>query len=185
MSLVTMKKGEKLFRITPGLCDYYKHNSLAPQARFNSNTEKFGMYLSPNILISLGMCIELDKLMDLGIFMVEKNFTVNNTKYSDESGGFKQCGMLPLRTNNYYYADGSQKETKDIYLLPDDHPFDGCEVFLTKDELPNIMLMKMYKFNPEKIKKTADLFTYMEDNNFSDDFSTYLKDGIFIPKRCD
>ncbi len=57
------------FRTAPNICNYKSIELCQKNVQKCSNTGKTGIYFADNILLSICMCLEYDKLLELGFFI--------------------------------------------------------------------------------------------------------------------
>ena len=58
------------------------------------------------------------------------------------------------------------------------------EIFLTKDDIKKILLVRQYRFNPIIIKNASDLEEYLKANKYPLDIEKYIEDGILVNFDC-
>jgi len=199
-------KGTLLFRTAPSICNYKSIELCQKNAQECSNTFKTGIYFADNILVSICMCLEYDKLMELGIFQIIDDIRVgfgkytfrviNPERYFDIHGNLKPY-IYPIREENISHYDcglnllklnDSKTDLEVIKFSPEKKAeidnFNLCEYFLTEPHIKNIKLIDQYRFNPDKIKNVNDLKIYLESNNYPLDHKKYIEDGILIRFDC-
>jgi len=201
-NIVIIPKGEILFRTAPSICNYKNIELCYDNLMKCSDSGKTGIYFGRLPIIAISMCIEYNKLMEFGVFKVLEDIIVYKDKY-----GFREINPERYYKDNKLIPYVSVKEEENInhihcpvmliknmekgeYLLPDNITREyinnpkSCEIFLTKKDIPKIKLIKMFKFNPEIIKISNDLLTYLQENNYPFNLDKYINDNILIPFEC-
>ena len=201
-NIVIIPKGEILFRTAPSICNYKNLELCYDNLIKCSDSGKTGIYFGSLPIIAISMCIEYNKLMEFGVFKVLEDIIVYKGKY-----GFREINPERYYKDNKLIPYVSVKEEENInhihcpimliknlekgeYLLPGDIGMQyinnpkSCEIFLTKKDIPKIKLIKMFKFNPEIIKISNDLLTYLKENNYPFNLDKYITDNILIPFEC-
>lgn len=198
-TFIKIKKNEfpLLYRSAPAICDY---KTTIPTIKC-SDTNKIGVYLTDNPLISIAMCLEYDILLEIGVFEVLEDLNLTEGKYSfrdiNPSRYFDENENLilyvnPLPEENISHIEKifplkKNKLTNEIDdLLPYymEENWNAHEVFLTNCEIRKIRLKKTYKFNPKKIKNTDDLLMYIQRNNYPTELQKYIDDKILVEFNC-
>lgn len=194
ISYYTIPKGTILYRSASTICPYknaYLHRKECP------DTGKKGIYFSTYILQSLGMAIEYEEDLELGVFETTGPIKVMFGKYAFRN----------IHPERYLKDDGSfirnvkvQKD-ENVSHMDHTHPildfekhvrFDkelndkNGEVFLaTTDDLKKVKMVKTFRFSVndlkeflEKVKKTNGCIPLT--NN-----TLYLRSGILHPLECE
>jgi hypothetical protein len=199
-------KGTFLFRTAPSICNYQSIELCQKNVQKCSDTGKTGIYFADNILVSICMCLEYDKLMEIGIFQIIDDIRVGFGKYAfrdinperyfdihgnlishvypnkDENISHVDCELNLLKLND------SKTGLEVINFSPEKQEeierFNLCEIFLTEPHINNIKLIDQYRFNPDIIKNVNDLKIYLELNNYPLNHEKYIEDGILIRYDC-
>ena len=191
-----------LFRCAPNVEQLITPEGRLANVRVCSDTGKRGLYFANKPIMSLAMCIELDKLMDLIVFRITENIEdisvgkyafreINPDRYITPDGEFINAQLLPEENVSHIECSVSPLDNKFEPLLPS-HIEDGllclnsCEVFLStlnEDHLNNLECEDIFRFNPDKIKTPADLLKYMKASHFPFGLGKYIEDGILIKIR--
>ena len=198
---------ETLFRSAPVICDYNTEELIQANVKKCENTGKTGIYLSNNILVSIAMCLEYNKLLEIGEFILLKPIEIsfgkyefrelNRQKYFNDKGELKP-GKQPSDDENISHLginlkllkmkeSGSDKEV--INFLEgkrlEIHKKGGLnEIFLTKDDVKKIILVGRYQFNPIRITNASDLQKWLEEFDYPLDIKTYIDNGILVKFDC-
>ena len=187
-----------LYRCAPNICDYKNPELCKTNVRRCTDTGKIGIYFADKPIISLAMCIELQKIMEFGVFVVLQDFTIAIDKYSfreinpdryfDSEGKFIRR-VEPIQEENISHLKCNLQllNQNNEYLLPS-HIQDGlnclgsCEIFLTSNDLDKIQMLRSYKFGKGI---TVDLFEgYLTLNHYPFDLNPYIEDKILIEFEC-
>ena len=190
----TISKGTMLFRSMSNIskCIHGIKNGSLNKC---TDTGKTGIYLTPDIIISLGMCIEYKKLMEICVFVVTDEIFISDGKYSfrnlnlqkymDKTGNLIR-NVKPASNENISHIQYNMLPLYDssTYLLPEDDNRAFCEIFLTESHVKSISLEKIFVLNDKIIKTWNDLFEYLTNNHFSNDINTYIDDNVIIEKQC-
>ncbi len=197
---VSIDEGTFIFRSAPNITTLSTYPERLANARLCEDTHKFGLYFANKPIISLAMCIEYDKLMELGIFKVTKNIDgiikgkyafrdINPERYFKDDGTMiPNVNPLPEENVSHLGCELQLLGPNNTFLLPD-HIQDGisclgsCEIFLSTqnpDHLKNLELVAAFRFNQDIIKTADDLYIYMNENHFPFSLQKYIDDGILI-----
>ena len=194
----TIKAGTLLYRCAPSICDYKNAELSKANVRRCTDTGKIGIYFADRPIISLAMCIELQKIMEFGVFRVREDFGIALNKYSfreiNPERFFSPNGDLilnvdptPAENISHLKCEIQILNQNNKHLLPP-HIQDGlscigsCEMFLTVKDLDKIEMIKSYKFN-ENI--TVTMFEkYFNDNHFPFYLQKYIEDNILVEFTC-
>lgn len=195
-----------LFRCADNINDYNTSDLCKKNIRECTDTSKKGLYFANNILLSLSMILEYDKLLELGIFRVKKDIKLSIGKYSyryiNKKKYFDDNQKLILNMNvspeenishvecNFQLLIKDKKTEKINVLIPQSNEnkqllesINFCEIFLVEDELNDIEMFGKYQINKNIIKNSDDLLNYLENNNYPQNISTYIKDNILVIKN--
>ncbi len=189
-----------IYRCAPNISEMRTYEGILSSVRKCDDTGKSGLYFANTAIISLAMCIEYNKLMDIGIFEIVKPLTnIIQGKYSHRAlyperyirpdGSFiTNVEILPDENISHVGCELSLLSSPDSYLLPN-HIQEGlnclgsCEIFLSTynpEHLKNIRLVRAYRFNPNLIKNANDLHEYMIRRHFPFNITQYEDDDILI-----
>lgn len=189
-----------LYRSAPEICKYNSVELCMANTQKCTDTGKNGIYFGNRIIISIAMCLEYNKLLEIGIFKLVENIDVSYDKYAyryinplryfdKENKLITHVDVLEqenishithelqlLKMNNY---------TNDIEPLLNDErqkelDLNSYELFLSKDDIKKIKLIATFKFNAEIIKTPYDLLSYLKTNNYPFDIDKYIEDKILI-----
>jgi hypothetical protein len=194
---ITIPAGTTLYRSADNICTYQK-NTICSMKAVCTDTRKKGVYFSTYILQSLGMCVEYNRDLELGIFFTTEPITVRVGKYSykyinpdryfnsdyrekaaneilaDEIIGHFNNESEPIikyddAYGNKLYADMTgQKDT------------DG-ELFITEDaDLKKIRLISTYKIDKNRLLEYFKSLGWKLPSNSLE----YLKSGALRPTIC-
>ena len=198
---ITLPAGSLLYRAAPDIMTIETTAGRIANSRVCSDTDKTGLYLANQLIISLGMCIEYNKLMELGIFRITKDIEnvsvgkysyreINPDRYFNPDGTPKNF-VYPIPEENISHIGCNLNvlDNNNRFLLPS-HIQDGlnclesCEIFLSTldpEHLNSIELIQAFRFNPAIIKTANDLHQYMIREHFPFDIEKYVGDNILIP----
>lgn len=200
IEFTSIEEGDLLFRCAPNISNLITYQGRFENARLCEDTLKIGLYFANQVLISLAMCIEYDKLIELGVFRVTKEIdTIIKGKYSfrdiNPERYFNANGSLipyvkPLPEENVSHIEDNVQllGPNKTYLLPENIQqgidcIGSREIFLStlnRDHLNNLELVAGFRFNPAIIRTANDLHQYMIRNHFPFDLHKYISDGILI-----
>jgi hypothetical protein len=195
-----------LFRCADNINDYNTSDLCKKNVRECIDTSKKGLYFANNILLSLSMILEYDKLLELGIFRVKKDIKLSIGKYSFRYINIKKYfddnQKLILNMNvspeenishvqcNFQLLIKDKKTEKINVLIPKSNEnkqllesINFCEIFLVEDELNDIEMFGKYQINKNIIKNSDDLLNYLEKNNYPQKLTRYIDDNILIVKN--
>ena len=189
--------GEILYRSAPNICNYKTCELLKKNSLVCSDTGKIGIYFADkdSILLSIAMCIEYDKLMEIGIFVVNEPISIEKDKYSFREinhdkyynrDGTLILNILPNDEENISHYDCNitcLDKNKDA-LLPEEYHIELCEIFISKTFSHKIILINTLKFNVDIIKNPNDLLEYLITNNYPNNLEKYINDHILIYFDC-
>jgi ankyrin repeat protein len=193
-------KNTLLFRSAPNISEYKTEELCLRNARKCQDTDKVGIYFGDRPILSIAMCLEYNKLLEIGVFIVLEDVEVsmdkygfrhiNPSRYFDENGNLIldieplqeenishcDCDILPLKFN---VITGEMES-----LLPESKmtEFDACEIFLAYNDIKKIKLLEGFEFNINKIENADDLFSYMEKNNYPLTLDKYIVDEVLLLK---
>jgi len=200
---ITIPKETLWFRTAPEICKYKTSVLCMANAQVCTDTHKKGIYIANRVLYSLSICLEYDKLLELGVFVLTEDIKVLDGKYEyreinpdryfdkdknlkpnvepldNENISHRMCNTILLSMNKA--KNGIEKLFPDKYF---DRNRDMCELFLSKDDIKKIRLKATYKFNPEKISSADNLREYIEANDYPDNIQKYIDDNILIKHEC-
>ena len=193
------------FRCAPNICNYNSNELCKLNVKQCSDTGKTGIYFASNIIIAISMCLEYDKLLELGIFLLTEDINVsvdkyefrqvNKDRYFDKEGkiissvdpteeeniSHIKCELTLLKLN--------ESKTNVEELLPykkqnELNEIGSCELFLTKDDITKIEIIEKFRFNPDLIKSPKDLEKYLMLNDYPFNPDKYIEDKILIKFDC-
>ena len=197
---ITIPEDALLFRGAPNIMTIETTAGRIANVRECGDTGKIGLYFGSKLIISLGMCIEYNKLMEIGIFKVTKDIEnvsvekysfrdIHPERYVNPDGTVNITNpLLPDENLSHIGCNLNVLDNKNDYLLPS-HIQDGlnclqsCEIFLSTlnpEHLDSLELIGAYRFNPALIKSADDLHQYMIREHFPFDIKKYVDDGILI-----
>jgi hypothetical protein len=199
-----IEKNTIWFRTAPEICKYNTEELCILNAKKCGDTGKKGIYFGNHILVALAMCLEYDKLLEVGIFELTEDIEVLSHKYEfrnihperyiNERGELKPYVNV-LEDENVSHAmcelnmlsmNVSKDDTEN--LLPEYYEkiirCGTCELFLTNDHIKKIKLVEAYKFNPDKIKSADNLYDYITTNYYPLHVDKYIEDKILIKFNC-
>jgi hypothetical protein len=199
-----IKKGEILFRAAPQICNYKTEELCMENAMYCKDTAKTGIYFSNTPIISIAMCLEYNRLLEIGVFEVLEDIKalsdkyehreINPSRYFDNGKFIPYVEILPEENLSHFMCPLNllkrNKLTNQIELLLFKEKQDeldrkpGCEVFLTNDDIKKIRLIDSFKFNDNKIKNDDELLLYMENNNYPFHLDKYIEDEVLIKFSC-
>lgn len=198
INMIYIPKNTYWFRSAPNICNYNSIKLCKENAQICNDTYKTGIYLANNILVSIAMCLEYDKLLEFGVFLLTDNIYVSNDKYefrqiNPERYWDKQNNFIPnVKINeeenishimcNLNLLKLNQSKTDLELLLPSEKidELNLCELFLTKDDITKIQLIDKFKFNTDIIKSVNDLQKYLEVNDYPNNIEQYINDKILL-----
>jgi hypothetical protein len=199
-----IKKGTFLFRSAPNICNYSTPKAAKQNVIQCSDTGKTGIYFATLPIISIAMCIEYNKLMEIGVFELTDDIYIHNDKYSfryinperyfDKFGEMK-VDVIPTEEENISHIlcnlqllATSNPQAENPYLLPNKKQelinLSSCEVFLTKLHIPKIKFIMRFKFNTDIVKDAKVLEQYMKINDYPEYLEKYVTDKILTPLQC-
>ena len=142
------------------------------------------------------MCLEYNKLMELGVFILMEDLKISKGKYSFRNINkdryydihhkfLSHIGPTEEENISHIQCDINILKAPREYLLSEEKQNElnkkgSCEVFLTKSDIPKIRLLEVLKFNPVIISSANDLYQYMKDTNYPFDLDKYKTDHILI-----
>lgn len=193
------------WRTAPNICNYNSDELCKLNSNICSDTGKKGIYFGDRAIASIAMCLEYDKLLEIGVFQLVEDVKVsidkyefrkiNPDRYFDKDGNFIR-GVKPTEDENISHVKcGLQllkmnelKSDVEILLpfeLQNELDISGCcELFLSYNDVNKIKLIDKFKFNPDIIKTPDDLLLYMQNKNYPFDIDEYINDNIFIKFDC-
>ncbi len=200
LELIKLPAGALLYRCAPDIMTIETTAGRIANTKVCTDTHKKGLYFANQLIISLGMCIEYNRLMEIGIFRITKDIEnvgvgkysyreMNPDRYFNPDGTLKQMVYsLPEENISHIGCNYNVLDNNNSFLLPY-HIQDGlnclesCEVFLSTldpEHLNSIELIQAFRFNPAIIKTPHDLHEYMIREHFPFNIEKYIQDGILI-----
>lgn len=194
-----------LFRSAPVICNYNTEELIKANVKKCGDTHKTGIYLADNILVSIAMCLEYNTLLEIGVFVTTEAFKVSRGKYEfrelNRQKYFNGTQLIPFQevseeeNISHVFPIGNllkqnSEGRKEIIKLPHETQFKIArrkgfdEIFLTKDDIKKILLVRQYRFNPIIIKNASDLEEYLKANKYPLDIEKYIEDGILVEFDC-
>jgi len=183
---MNIPQGTILFRCSPDATNI--------KPRECSDTGKFGTYFGDRAIISLAMCLEYNKLMQLGVYRVTEDIYVSNDKYAfreinperyyDINGNFI-IGVNPTKEENISHIKSNLILLSQSGKLLSDQKqreLNGSEIFITNKHIHKIKRISIYVF--DKDFTPLKLLNYMIQNDYPFDINTYKKDKILKRIPC-
>lgn len=188
----TIPTGTRLFRSADKICDYSKSHIHKNKC---TDTGKTGVYFSTYILQSLGMALEYDRNLEMGVFETTAPIKVFRGKYIfrhihperhfNPDGSFVEPRVNPIKDENISHID----QTMPIFTFPVIYDrllkSNEGEVFLTDDnDLKKVKLVETYKFRADELGKFLKhemkkyKYILLHNNEY------YLKSEILKPLDC-
>jgi hypothetical protein len=196
---INKAKIKYLFRCAPSIENIITYEDRLKNSKHCKETDKIGLYFATKAIMSLAICIEYNKLMDLIVFEVTEDIEkisigkyefreINHDRYFTPNDEFIQnTKILPEENVSHIDCNINLLNNKKDQLLPP-HIEDSlsclgsCEIFLSTlnpDHLRNLKVAGIFRFDEKKISP-IDLLRYMEENHFPFNLDKYIHDKILF-----
>jgi len=149
-----------LYRSAPTICNYSTTEKIIENLKYCKDTGKTGIYLGDTLIISIAMCLEYDKLLEIGIFEVIENIQVLCGKFAHRHIHPEKYLTKKGKPKFYIKHDDKGKETLELANIDEDENVShvqGIKLLKMKEDKTGPEIIKLSKKNEEEVARLRGL----------------------------
>lgn len=160
VKMTTIRLNTILYRSAPSICNYSTTEKIIENLKYCKDTGKTGIYLADTLIISIAMCLEYDKLLEIGKFEVTKDIKPLCGKFEHRNIHPEKYLTKKGKPKFYVKHDDKGKETLELANIDEDENVShvqGIKLLKMKEDKSSLEIIKLSKKNEEEVARLRGL----------------------------
>ena len=162
-----------LYRSAPSICNYSTTEKIIENLKYCKDTGKTGIYLADTLIISIAMCLEYGKLLEIGKFEVTEDIKLLCGKF--EHRNIHPEKYFTKKGKQIIYIGRDEKGKETLHLPPIDKDENVSHVqcvklLKMKKDKTGLEIIKLSKKNEDEVARLrglTEIFLTTHDNHIN------------------